>query len=124
MANIQAINALGMTGRVLGGRALRRIMIMALALCWHGPAEAFFCFNFFMHGGGASGANIRPWPAFPPPRPYPPPPMASGANLDRELPSIRQVKRPPDVIDGYRFRPLDEDRTQPTAPSVRVDWRD
>lgn len=106
------------------GRALRRIVILALALGWHASAEAFFCFSFLMHGGGESGADMRRWTAFPPPLPYPPPPLATGADPDRVLPSIRKIKQPPDIIDGYRFRPLEEHRKQPVIPSVRVDWRD
>ena len=99
-------------------------MILALALCWHSSAEAFFCFNFLMHGGGDGPSDARHWPAYPPPPPYPPPPMSAGVNYDQTLPPIKREKRPPDLIDGYRFRPLEVNRTQPVSPPAPADWRD
>ncbi|MEJ2590140.1 MAG: hypothetical protein P8178_01870 [Candidatus Thiodiazotropha sp.] len=99
-------------------------MILALALCWHSSAEAFFCFNFFMHGGGDGASHARRWPAYPPPPPYPPPPMSAGVNFDQALPPIKREKRPPDLIDGYRFRPLEVNRTKPVSPPAPADWRD
>jgi hypothetical protein len=50
--------------------------------------------------------------------------MSAGVNFDQALPPIKREKRQPVLIDGYRFRPLEVNRTKPVSPPVPADWRD
>ncbi|MCU7813094.1 MAG: hypothetical protein KZQ77_17960 [Candidatus Thiodiazotropha sp. (ex Notomyrtea botanica)] len=97
-----------------------RLAVIVLALCWHLPAEAFFCINFSSHGAGDNRFDARRWMAFqaPPPIAYPAPLPSTRSEYETRLPSIKPEKRQPEIIQGYRFRPLE--KTENHAPSLVI----
>ena len=106
------------------------LLVLLLLIVWQAPAYAFFCFTF---GGQARHDNrfgVRAW------QPPPPPPQLLMPNLSLQtartqgprgsgddLPPIRKTKKSPELIQGFRFRPLDEGPPQ-SAPIKPRDWRD
>lgn len=106
--------------------ALRRIAIVVLAISWHLPAEAFFCFNFGSHNAGERNFDYRHRMAyFPAPFAYPAlaPPGQTQVDFNQGLPTISREKQPPEIIQGFRFRPLEERESRPESPPLQTDWR-
>ncbi len=106
------------------GSSTLRTLTLVLALAgWHSGAQAFFCFTFGGHARHHDYPPLQPW--------RPPPPMALPAltwspppsRESETLPPIRETKKSPDIIQGYRFRPLDDDQPTLTA-TPPADWRD
>ena len=98
---------------------MRLLLLLLLIFGWQQSAQAFFCINFEAHGRSDNRLAAWAW------RPPPPPPQlvhyyapASQPLLAEEagddLPPIRSTKKSPEIIQGFRFRPLGE--TSPAAP--------
>ncbi len=107
---------------------MRPIVLIILIAGWQTTAQAFFCFNFGGHGRHDN--RLAAWAWQPPPPPsqlyaaYPaveqPQPLSDAG---RELPPIRETKKSPEIIQGYRFRPMLHHPVEPAVSTPR-DWRD
>ena len=107
---------------------MRLCLLLLLTLGWQQSAEAFFCINFDAHGRTDNRLAAWAW------RPPPPPPQlvhyyapAIQPVLNEQtgdaLPPIRSTKKSPEIIQGFRFRPLGE--SSPSTPlQPPADWRD
>jgi len=102
---------------------LRSLVLLLSLAVWLTDAQAFFCFSFGGHARHRDYPLPAPW--------QPPPPMAyttpawnlPQAPESESLPPIRETKKSPDIIQGYRFRPLAGGQPALT-PSPPADWRD
>ncbi|PVV21646.1 MAG: hypothetical protein B6D79_13745 [gamma proteobacterium symbiont of Ctena orbiculata] len=79
-------------------------------LCWIHPAQAFFCFSFGGHGKSKGHLTQRQH-YFPPPPLLFAPPIANHSQLQKPqaLPPIAPAKEQPVIIQGYRFRPVQQE---------------
>ncbi|MCU7844995.1 MAG: hypothetical protein KZQ93_14295 [Candidatus Thiodiazotropha sp. (ex Monitilora ramsayi)] len=102
-----------------------RLAVLILALYWIHPAEAFFCFTFGTHGGAGKQIKNHRWMPYrlPPPVTYNLPTFNPEPESNPPLPAIRPEKSEPEIIQGYRFRPLvrREGRIPPSVP--QTDWQ-
>ena len=106
---------------------MRLLVLFIVTLSWQQTAEAFFCFNFSAHGRNDNRLSSWAWqPPPPPPQlvqhysqgPYP---LQFEEDAD-PLPPIRETKKSPEIIQGFRFRPLGD--SAPSAPlQPPADWR-
>jgi hypothetical protein len=98
-----------------------------LLIGWQTQTQAFFCFTFGGQARHDSRLDARAWQPPPPPPPQLLSPYLSMQTLrtpvetGADLPPIRKAKQSPEIIQGYRFRPLDRKRQEPIPPR---DWRD
>ena len=101
-----------------------RLAILILVLCWIHPAEAFFCFTFGTQGGTGKKFKTSRWMPYriAPPFTYKLPAFNPELEANPPLPAIRPEKSEPDIIQGYRFRPLVKrgDQIPPSVP--QTDW--
>ena len=108
---------------------MRLLVLFLVTLSWQQTAQAFFfCINVDGHGRSDNRVSGWAW------RPPPPPPQlvhyyAPGAypqlteETENPLPPIRRTKKSPEIIQGFRFRPLGE--SSPSVPlQTPADWRD
>jgi hypothetical protein len=110
--------------RMLADRPVGLLVCCLLMMGGSTPAHAFFCFNFGSHAGNNGYGEHRRHPfLLPPPSPYPIALMRESVRDDDRLPSIRQEKQSPEIIQGYRFRPLDRTSPLPEPPVIQTDWR-
>ena len=110
--------------RMLADKPVGLLVCYLLMMGGSTPAHAFFCFNFGSHAGNNGYGEHRRHPfLLPPPSPYPIALMRESVRDDDRLPSIRQEKQSPEIIQGYRFRPLDRTSPLPEPPVIQTDWR-
>ncbi len=104
---------------------MRLTLLLILILGWQQAAQAFFCFNFGTHSRNAPPRAYRTWYPPPPPSVMPYTPAVQAPLMqtsEEELPSIRGAKKSPEIIQGFRFRPLEESATGTVVESP-ADWR-
>ncbi len=110
--------------RTVADRPIGLLVCCLLVMGGSTPAHAFFCFNFGSHAGNNGYGEHRRHPfVLPPPSPYPLALMRESVRDDDQLPPIRQEKQTPEIIQGYRFRPLDRTSPLPEPPVIQTDWR-
>lgn len=108
---------------------MRLFILLLVTLSWQQTAQAFFfCINVDAHSRSDNRISAWAW------RPPPPPPQlvhfyAPGGyspqtqEAEDTLPPIRRTKKSPEIIQGFRFRPLGE--SSPRTPlQPPADWRD
>jgi hypothetical protein len=86
-----------------------RTVFLIVLLSWLSPAQAFFCFSFGGHAKGNDRHNFRQH-YFRPPPPLFAPRIAKRSRYkpDLELPAVTPAKEKSEIIQGFRFRPLNQ----------------
>lgn len=103
---------------------LRLMTILLLVLGSHPSAHAFFCFNFGSLAGANGYGDGRRYPfMLPPPVPYPRSMVGETVEKAGWTPSISREKNLPEIIQGYRFRPLERDPAPSGSRLQQTDWR-
>jgi hypothetical protein len=101
---------------------MERLVLLACIVCWMPPADAFFCFTFSGHSSDRARFQRYPMPYYPIPPPYLYAATVATPQTERErdLPPIkaRAGRAMPELIGGYRFRPLarGEHQISPSPP--------
>lgn len=106
---------------------VKLVSLFLLLLCWSGYAGAFFCFGLGNVGGSGNHLYSSPFPPGPPLLPNPGFPISvPGTALspydfpgtpehnDREMnfhPQAGHVQSAPVDYQGWRFRPMDQERS-------------